>query len=738
MDRSHDAGSIGLNDMSIPPHNTYGDSEINALTERQDSVNTSFISIEAGRTSINSDGSLDDDEPSTPHTPPPNNKVLRPTFGAGTVILLILAFYSTVMSGLWLAVAILQPRWGFSISTTRGLSPSNATTLAALISKTIELVSAAVFVACLGQILTRRAVARKTTGVTLAEITIRNWVIQPGTILTHFGTLLIAGQTLLGVLSLIALMATMLYTTASEALVSPKLKYGAWEDRELTVPVHSYYASFFYAGRRCNGDVELQSDVTDDKEDKTVVAWGQCLRSELGYISSRDYFTFNSVKPTGNELIRRSLGITHLHDNITLEATRTDLEYSDPVKLFRRWGRLVDNSTLSIPHPSVWEASQVASNGILQPADLSNTGGFSIKASVVSPTINTMCVEMNKDELIDLVYEASTSGEKESFDNWYNRKISEGFNATDVDEIFRWGSDYDRLRPVFRSYPQDYAAVYQSSVVNDGEPHDARYLLFGGLNNTSYTLCEMRSWLSTDCSTHLNVSGIRQPVMRAHCGDEQDSYRYQKHSLVAPSDDNVGCMLWPLMFDDWQEAVGIQRKPEDLFSPTVGDKALLKPELPPDSSTMAETLSVYALSTLTLSALGTPVRHTWDHGSEPPEYAKKSYLYDFNTTETFHAAVTSQEYTSGHIEKWQRLFYAVLVLTFGINLLCLVYLIIHFKLINDFTEPQNLFALAVHSPSCSEMTGSSIHGPEKRHLVVPWRISQSLDEGEYYFESVGK
>lgn len=95
------------------------------------------------------------------------------------VTLICTSIYSTGLSGLWLIVSIYQPQYGRGISTGRGwqIKPSTATLLAALVAKTIELTFVTIFVAVLGQVLTRRAFSRSSQGVTLAEMTMRNWVI---------------------------------------------------------------------------------------------------------------------------------------------------------------------------------------------------------------------------------------------------------------------------------------------------------------------------------------------------------------------------------------------------------------------------------------------------------------------------------------------------------------------------------------------------------------------------------
>lgn len=55
----------------------------------------------------------------------------------------------------------------------------------------------------------------------------------------------------------------------------------------------------------------------------------------------------------------------------------------------------------------------------------------------------------------------------------------------------------------------------------------------------------MRSWLSTDCSTQLEVAGVGQPVMRARCGADGDEYRYDPSAYE--SSDNIAVPeLWPV------------------------------------------------------------------------------------------------------------------------------------------------------------------------------------------------
>lgn len=166
--------------------------------------------------------------------------------------LTFLSIYSTLASGLWLGVAIAQPRYARVITTSGGgLTPENASLITTFIAKTIEMSFVAVFVAFIGQALTRRAISHKTYGVTLSEITMRNWVIQPGSMLTHWESIPYASRTTLGIMVIVATIATTFYITASDALVKPHLKFGKWEHQELKTHGRAAYGNILLARDNC-------------------------------------------------------------------------------------------------------------------------------------------------------------------------------------------------------------------------------------------------------------------------------------------------------------------------------------------------------------------------------------------------------------------------------------------------------------------------------------------------------
>lgn len=174
------------------------------------------------------------------------------------------------MSGLWLGVAIARPRFGHGIAHTGRMSPPTATLVAAAIAKSIELSFVSVFVTFLGQVLSRRALVKRSKGITISEMSMRQWVMQPGTMITHWETVRYAALTFLGLIALSGALIAMLYTTASESLVAPKLKMGALEHRMLYGKVATIFANEKYIQQNCQTPI---SDLTDpDYAGSTCIA----------------------------------------------------------------------------------------------------------------------------------------------------------------------------------------------------------------------------------------------------------------------------------------------------------------------------------------------------------------------------------------------------------------------------------------------------------------------------------
>jgi hypothetical protein len=190
---------------------------------------------------------------------PTKSDIYTPWISPPSLLLLTLSIYSTAFSGVYLFTAIVQPKWGQRISSGHA-SLGTISTLVAFFAKTIELSFVAVFIGFLGQVISRRSLVKTSRGVTISEICMRSWVLQPGFMIAHWETVKYAGLTFLGILSLVTTVSAMLYTTASDALVSPKLKYGSWEDRVMQGLVQTSYANSTFVSMNCKTPITTYQD----------------------------------------------------------------------------------------------------------------------------------------------------------------------------------------------------------------------------------------------------------------------------------------------------------------------------------------------------------------------------------------------------------------------------------------------------------------------------------------------
>ena len=142
----------------------------------------------------------------------------RPRAEFPSIIVLIASAFSTIFSGIWLGLATSRPHYGQTITNNSRLPPATASLLIAAFAKAIELTFVTTFVTFLGQILSQRAFRKNSEGITVAQMQMRMWILQPGTLLTHFAAVRYAAISLLGGIALLAAIAAMLYTTASDAL----------------------------------------------------------------------------------------------------------------------------------------------------------------------------------------------------------------------------------------------------------------------------------------------------------------------------------------------------------------------------------------------------------------------------------------------------------------------------------------------------------------------------------------
>ena len=202
------------------------------------------------------------------------------------ISILGLSIYSTVFSGAWLLIAIMRLRYGSTVSKKGGLPITTASVLCAAFAKSIELSFVTVCVAFVGQALSRRA-RFQPKGVTIAEMSMRSWIMQPGTMISHWESVRYAAATRLGVFSLLVALMAMVYTTASDALVTPVLKFGAAESRIMYGNVSTSFANTNYIQDHCNTPISGAMD--PDNNGKTCIQIehsGQAYHNYMQYLTT--------------------------------------------------------------------------------------------------------------------------------------------------------------------------------------------------------------------------------------------------------------------------------------------------------------------------------------------------------------------------------------------------------------------------------------------------------------------
>jgi hypothetical protein len=438
----------------------------------------------------------------------------------------------------------------------------------------------------------------------------------------------------------------------------------------------------------------------------------------------------------------RPPGFGLLYENTTITAQWVNTINTTEVS--KKYGRAINNVSLAMPHAGVFEAAHNPRNGILQPEELNSEGTYQLKASVPSPVMNVLCVNMNREELAPIVYEA-WSKNKVNVTGWPSQLLwnkPSDVNKTKVDEIFGWNtkSPFD-WPPVFAKYPLQFNTLMNHSSYPWGRP--SIYLLgqgglYGDTNTTGeYSLCRIMAALSPDCTTQYNArSGGGS--MEALCEKKADLMQYSKHH---PNSHWVTSIPnWRDIGFDWANSLSLHTGIVDadasnsrlltqlMLRPTNTEPNNFQVDLSPALPSMGEALAVMSGCTLLQSMTDAPFE------IKPWNYT--TLILENPQTQYFVAALQAQQYASGGIEDAAaRAWVIVLFLVFIMNIGVLVYFIVHRGLVTDFSEPPNLFALAVNSPPSHVLAGSCGGGPEGKQYMVNWFVNH---EGNHLFMEPGE
>ncbi|KAF7185181.1 hypothetical protein HII31_13456, partial [Pseudocercospora fuligena] len=657
--------------------------------------------------------------------------------GNGIAVTIIgLAMFCTISSAGLFFLACAQPRYGLHIRKSGSLTPSMAAFLTSFVAKLIELSFATIAVAFLGQALTRRALHQKSVrGATLAEMNMRVWIMQPGAVMTQWDSIRYASMSILGLFALLAVLTTILYTSAATALVQPQPSLD-WQHRTLQTKVKTMFANPYYLAQNCKTPVTDAIDWNHAQITCLQMRWAASAHSSyVGFLNTWTEFTSRSGIET--TLKNRPQGYAIINDNTTVTAPWMEIR-----NVSRPEGTniSINNVTMALPHPALLQAAADPVNKILQPRD-SEGAQLSIEGSLPSPFINVVCATMPERDFAPLVYTQwpernKTSCNETSFKNWptclnYPKGLYPYLNSTEqLYDVFRWGDKYgdSAYPPVFAKLPDPY-----NTIVNDtrGMIWGSTRMYVAGQSGevklgaaNAYFLCSLSVGMTPKCFSRYNASS-GGGTLEAIC-ETGDRLQYNRSQPLAHDGNVTLSKDWVNVGSDWSRSVslnaGFQTGNASIarfLTQFMVTSANLSGGLP----STAEALAVLAGNTALISAVDSPAVAFWNYTNPTIE----------GSYQNFNASVRMNQYASGGKNAYEKVFFIILAMVVFMSAGILAYFIWHKDWQTDFSEPSHLFALALNSPPSQKLDGSCGTGPRKEQYNINWKLRQN--EGHYFIES---
>lgn len=526
-----------------------------------------------------------------------------------------------------------------------------------------------------------------------------------------------------------------------------------------------HYTPMVYAGRVKTGFSNVnylksicETPITDGMDPSSGSTCLQLEHAGQGFHNYQRYLSawksWNRYGNGSSDQHLRPPGFGLLHENTTVTAQWVDI--TDTTKESKEYGRAVNRVSMAMPHAGVFSAARYGENDIMQPEELNSEGTYSLRASVPSPVMNVLCANVNETELKPIVYDLWPNNETVTGTNWVKEGIQANAttsNTTVLDKLFGWSKKdnktFNDYPPVFPRLPLPFNTVMNHSSVSWGR--ESIYLLGAGANalNGTYMVCKLHVTLTPNCTTQYNATGSGGS-MEALC-DEKDPHMAYKYSNS--SEKSLGLPDWRDVGFDWSNSLSLNAGITDgeaanarlltqlMLAPGSDGNFDLNPYLPSPAEALAvmagckylptltpSTMLIPVPGTLLMSAIDAPYVMFWNYTTPTP------ILEDY-ARQYFNASVKAQQYASGGVDVASKGWMLILILVFLMNLLVLAYFLFHKGLVTDFSEPPNLFALAVNSPPSHLFAGSCGGGPGGKQYVVNWFVNS---EGDHLYMEPGQ
>lgn len=651
---------------------------------------------------------------------PTHGELLKEKVSWLSIVFIALAVFSWVGSGAFFGIAIARPKWGHRIGPNKSMTYETATFLCAFFSKLVEITFACSYVAALGQFLSRKAFPKNSPnhigrGISLAEINLRLWILQPGTLITHWEGAKYVITTFLGIVTLAAAVSAMFYTSSVEALVSPKLRFGQNVTRPLYGQVMTSFANNDYLGQTCQTSISSSID--------PIHGGSTCLQISFAGNGFHNFETWQAAwrarqRTSNPDPSIRPLPIAALYENTTVHGQWIRPSGEDFTADSAKHGRLVLNVTMAMPNANVFRAAREPTNGILQPEDLGGAGQYYMRAAVPVPAVNTLCVGASLSELVPLV-----GNETNPPGFWRTLR-------TPLDPFFGWSNNPDQITTSYHPWFGKLPIIF-NSVGNTTSPFGLRHIYFLAkpppeTKTMDYILCGIRVFQYSDCSTSLFVARAGSDLSVYCDKDKQNQQPYLKTgNTTNPIPLAVEEKTWTYFGAEWIRSLALTHGISD---GNASSARLLTQMIPPwsnttratlpvDTPTVAEALCVLSGHTLLLSSDSAPFHHFWNYTN-----ARRLQV---PTLQSFQGLIAFRDYVSGGSHNWEGIFYIILAIVFVLNCVCVALLLMYYCKygeITDYTEPQNLFALAINSPPSQTLAGSCGSGPSGKMLGQRWCV----------------
>lgn len=480
--------------------------------------------------------------------------------------------------------------------------------------------------------------------------------------------------------------------------------------------VSTAYANATFLGETCQRPIQLAEDEHSASTCLQITYAGASFNHFSQYLRNWEIaIGSGNASLGGSSYEDRPPPIAVMYDNTTILGQWITPSGENITADSTTHGRLVENVTMAMPHAGIFHAVREPRNRIIQPDDLQGAGEYHVQAAVPAPSINVLCVGLSSEEMAPMIINVTNA-------------TTYVANATVVDNIFGWDPDAAvPTTPYFPKLPIEYNTIVHIPAAWGPAAVSLLATPPKGYTTNDHVLCTIRSTQYRDCTTSYKVAQSGG-LLEAHCdNDPQNTIPYVSFEKEAPI--GVWEPNWKDIGGEWIRSLALNNGVSDANASSARLVTQFIPEfsrdaptlLPADRPTIAESLAVLAGGTALLSSLNAPFVHNWNYTAE--DLAQAQPLYQI-----FQARYSYKDYASGGTRGWQGIFYVILVVVFLFNLGALGYLSWHFirqGYVTDYTEPQNLFALAINSPPSMVLAGACGAGPRGKMMRKKWTVDMA-------------